>query len=175
MDTFFQVNAHDDIYQTKVSNVFNQVSFRPVPWVNMTFDSQVPLFNGKRGFTEIDSAIAFMPTSNLDVTVSHRYLDNNPFFANSSLLRLNVYYRLNDNWGASFSERYEFSAHQLQAQSYTVYRDLSSFVASLGLTVRDNNGVSDYGFLLSFTLKGIPRVSLPVGFDVNSVANDLTQ
>ena len=175
VDTFFQVNAYDPTYPSKVSNVFNQVSFRPVPWINATFDSQLPIFNGRRGFTEIDSAVAFMPTSKLDVVVSHRYLDNNPFFANSSLLRCNVYYRLDDNWGAGFTERYEFAAHQLQAQSYTIYRDLSSFVASLGLTVRDNNGVSDYGFLLNFTLKGIPRVSLPVGFDVNSVANDLTQ
>ena len=31
VDTFFQVNAYDPAYQTKVSNVFNQVSFRPVP------------------------------------------------------------------------------------------------------------------------------------------------
>jgi len=175
VDTFFQVNAYDPTYQSKVSNVFNQVTFRPLPWVNMTFDSQLPIFNGKRGFTEIDSAVQFMPTSNLDVAVSHRYLDNNPFFANSSLLRLNVYYRIDSNWSAGFSERYEFAAHQLQAQSYTIYRDLTSFVASLGLTVRDNNGVSDYGFLLNFTLKGVPRVALPVGFDVNSVANDLTQ
>ena len=175
VDTFFQVNAYDPAYQSKVSNVFNQVTFRPVPWVNMTFDSQLPIFNGKRGFTEVDTAVQFMPTSNLDVTISHRYLDNNPFFVNSSLLRLNVYYRLDDNWGAGFSERYEFSDKILQAQSYTIYRDLTSFVASLGLTVRDNNGVNDYGFLLNFTLKGVPRVSLPVGFDVNSVANNLTQ
>ena len=69
VDTFFQVNAYDPSYQTKVSNVFNQVSFRPLPWVNMTFDSQLPIFNGKRGFTEVDSAVQFMPTSNLDVTV----------------------------------------------------------------------------------------------------------
>ncbi len=175
VDTFFQVNAYDPTYPTNVSNVFNQVSFRPLPWVNATVNSQLPIFNGKRGFTEIDSAVQFMPTSKLDVVLSHRYLNDNPFFANSSLLRANVYYRIDDNWSAGFTERYEFSQHQLQAQSYTIYRDLSSFVASLGLTVRDNNGVSDYGFLLNFTLKGIPRISLPVGFDVNSVANDLTQ
>ncbi len=143
LDTFFQVNAYDPHASAvrSVSNVFNQLTFRPLPWVNVTIDSQLPMFNGKRGFTEIDSALAFRPTRNLDVTVSHRYLDNNPFFVNSSLLRLNVYYRLDDNWSAGFSERYEFAAHQLQAQSYTIYRDLSSFVASLGVTVRDNNGV----------------------------------
>ncbi len=175
VDTFFQVNAYDPSYPTRLSNVFNQITFRPLPWINATVDSQLPIFNGKRGFTEIDSALSIMPTSNLNIVLSHRYLDNNPFFANSSLLRFNVYYRLDDNWSAGFSERYEFSSHLLQAQSYTLYRDLTSFVASVGLTVRDNNGVNDYGFLFNLTLKGVPRVSLPVGFDVNRVADDLNQ
>ena len=86
-----------------------------------------------------------------------------------------MYYRFDDNWSAGFSERYEFAQKQLQAQSYTLYRDLSSFVASFGITVRDNNGIQDYGVVLNFTLKGVPRVNLPVGFDVNSVENNLTQ
>ena len=90
---------------------------------------------------------------------------------NSSLVSLGAYYRLNDNWSAAFTERYEFADHLLEAQSYTVFRDLSSFVASLGFTVRDNSGINDYGLLLSFTLKGVPKVSLPVGFDVNSITN----
>ena len=97
VDTFFQVNVYDPTYPTRVSNVFNQVTFRPLPWVNATVDSQLPILNGKGGFTEIDTAL------------------------------------------------------------------------------RNNNGVNDYGFLLNFTRKGVPKVSLPVGFDVNNVANDLTQ
>ena len=182
LDTFFQVNiVQPDNNATfantgsSVSNLFNQLTFRPLPWVNFTVDSQLPVFNGHRGFTEVDSSLQFQATRNLDLTISHRYLDNNPFFTNSSLLQFNAYYRLDDNWSAGFSERYEFAAHLLQAQSYTLYRDLSSFVASFGVTVRNNNGVSDYGLLLNFTLKGLPKVNLPVGFDVNSVENQLTQ
>ncbi len=182
LDTFFQANIYQpdqvatfaNTNQT-FSNLFNQFTFRPLPWVNLTIDSQLPVFNTKKGFTEVDTALQFQATSNLDFTVSHRYLDNNPFFQNSSLLRLNVYYRIDDNWAAGFSERYEFAQRLLQAQSYTLYRDLTSFVASLGVTVRNNNGVSDYGVVLNFTLKGIPKVSLPVGFDVNSLDNQLSQ
>ena len=182
LDTFFQVNIYQPDQNatfantnSTLSNLFNQLTFRPLPWVNLTIDSQLPVFNGKQGFTEIDTSLAFQATSNLDLTISHRYLDNNPFFMNSSLLQLNAYYRIDDNWSAGFSERYEFAVHQLQAQSYTVYRDLSSFVASFGITVRNNDGVMDYGVLLNFTLKGVPKVNLPVGFDVNSVENQLTQ
>lgn len=182
LDTFFQVNVYqpDQVAtfantRSTFSNLFNKFTFRPVPWVNLTVDSQLPVFNPSTGFTEVDTALQFQATSNLDFTVSHRYLDNNRFFNNSSLLKLNVYYRFDDNWAAGFSERYEFAAHLLQAQSYTLYRDLTSFVASLGLTVRNNNGVSDYGVVLNFTLKGIPKVSLPVGFDVNALDNQLSQ
>ena len=182
LDTFFQANLYqpDQVAtfantNSVFSNLFNQLTFRPLPWVNLTLDSQLPVFNPKSGFTEIDTALQFQATSNLDLTISHRYLDHNPFFANSSLLRFNAYYRLDDNWAAGFSERYEFAQHLLQAQSYTIYRDLTSFVGSLGLTVRNNNGVSDYGVVLNFTLKGVPKVSLPVGFDVNSLDNQLTQ
>ena len=175
VDSFFQVAVYDPLQRGRFSNLFNNITFRPLPWVNLTIDSQVPAFNPKDGFTEVDSALNMQATSNLDFNVSHRYLNNNPFFMNSSLVSLGAYYRLNDNWSAAFTERYEFAQHQLQAQSYTVYRDLSAFVASLGFTVRDNSGIDDYGLLLSFTLKGVPKVSLPVGFDVNSLANGVTQ
>ena len=174
LDTFFQI-GNDPNQRSNISNVFNQLTFRPVPWFTATVDAQIPIFTPHSGFTEIDSAVSFQTTRNLNISISHRYLDNNPFFVNSSLLRLNVYYRLDDNWAASFSERYEFASGVLQAQSYTVYRDLTSFVGSLGLTVRDNNGVTDIGIALNFTLKGIPRVSVPAGFDVDSVSNQATQ
>ena len=89
--------------------------------------------------------------------------------------------RLNDNWAVSAAERYEFADSTLEAQSYTIYRDLTSFVASFALTVQSNNSnttnktVNSYGVLLNFTLKGIPKVSLPVGFDVQSLANQTSQ
>ncbi len=182
LDTFFQVNIYQPDQNatfantnSTLSNLFNQMTFRPLPWVNFTVDSQLPVFNSRKGFTEVDTSLQFQATSNLDLTIQHRYLNNNPFFPNSSLVRFNAYYRLDDNWSAAFSERYEFAAHLLQAQSYTLYRDLSSFVTSFGVTVRNNNGVSDYGVLLNFTLKGVPKVNLPVGFDVNSVESQLTQ
>jgi lipopolysaccharide export system protein LptA len=174
VDSFFQVAKETPVQPSRFSNFFNNVNFRPLPWVTLTLDSQLPVFNGNKGFYDVDSALNFQVTSNLDLNVSDRYLDHNPFFQNSNLVSVGAYYRLNDNWAAGFSERYEFAQHQLQAQSYTVYRDLSSFVASLGFTVRDNDGIDDYGLLLSFTLKGVPKVNLPVGFDVNSVLNQST-
>ncbi len=186
MDTFFQANINnseqgDPNETSRFSNVFNQLTLRPVPWVNLTIDSQLPLLNPHTGFTEVDTALNFLPTSNVELTISHRYLNDNPFFLNSSLLGFTAFVRLNDNWAVSAAERYEFADSTLEAQSYTIYRDLTSFVASFALTVQSNNSnttnktVNSVGVLLNFTLKGIPKVSLPVGFDVNALGNQTSQ
>ena len=53
----------------------------------------------------------------------------------------------------------------LEQQRYAVYRDLSSWVASLGAIVRNNNGVNEYGVLLTFTLKALPKLSFDLNFD----------
>lgn len=174
VDTFFQANAYNPTTTGDFSNLFNQVTFRPLPWVSLILGSQFPVFE-RNGFTEVNTTLNFQVTSNTELQVSHRYLDNNPFFENSSLLQLGGYVRFDDNWAFGIVERYEFADHTLEAQSYTLYRDLTSFVASVGLTVQDNRGVNDYGLLVNFTLKGVPKVSLPVGFDVQSLTNQFAQ
>ncbi len=186
LDTFFQANIvsqtqSDPNESGTFSNVFNQLTFRPLPWVNLMVDSQLPIFNNSSGFTDVNTSLNFLPAPNVELTVSNRYLHNNPFFLNSNLFTVGGFLRINDNWALSAAERYEVADHTLESQSYTVYRDLTSFVASFAMTVRNNNGsvtnrgVNNYGFLLNFTLKGLPRVSLPVGYDVQSATSQVTQ
>ncbi len=207
VDSFFQANVINPYGSRRFSNVFNQLTFRPLPWFTLNLDTQFPLFDTATGasrrtnlasgssiadllsgstpnrsiggFTEINTALNFQVTSNLEVEVSHRFLENNPFFANSNLLRFGAYYRFDHNWAAGFTERIEFSDNVVEAQSYTLYRDLTSFVASVAVTVRNNSSATrtstnDYGVLFNITLKDFPRLNLPVGFDVNSLENQLS-
>ena len=62
---------------------------------------------------------------------------------------------------------YEMEDSTLEYQSYSVHRDLSSWVASLGGLVRDNRGVTDYGVVFSLTLKDFPQVSIPLDTNPN--------
>ena len=80
-----------------------------------------------------------------------------------------VDYRVNDNWALSFRDEYEFADNVLQNQVYQVHRDLSSWVASLGVSIRDNRGVNDFGVLLTFTLKDLPNVRLPFTLDPTAI------
>jgi hypothetical protein len=163
LDTYFDVNFVNPYDRTPYSNLFNTVRFNPLPWASFSVDSQVPAFD--KGFTEVNTNVTIQPISNLQLNFGHRYLNNNPFFLNSSLFTFGGYYRLNDNWGIAVSEQYEATTGLLEQQRYAVYRDLSSWVASVGAIVRNNNGVNEYGVLLTFTLKAFPKFGFDLNFD----------
>ena len=163
LETYFDVNFDNPYDRTSYSNFFNKLRFTPLPWATLIINSQVPAFD--KGFTEVNTNLIFQPAANVELSLGHRYLNDNPFFNSSSLFVVGGYYRLNDNWGVALQEQYEASTSILEQQRYAIYRDLTSWVASLGAVVRDNGGVKEYGFLLTFTLKAFPKLGLDLNFD----------
>jgi LPS-assembly protein len=161
LDTFFDVNFDNPYNRTDYSNLFNNIRFTPLPWMSFRVDSQVPAF--AKGFTEVNTIATVQPIANLQVNVGHRYLNDNPFFLDSSLFVFGGYYRFDDNWGIGVQEQYEASTGILEQQRYAIYRDLTSWVASLGGVIRDNEGVREYGVIFTVTLKAFPKF----GFDLN--------
>src|SRR5438552_1503270 len=166
LDTFFDVNFDNPYDRTDYSNFFNNLRFTPLPWMSFTVNSQVPAF--AKGFTEVDTLANVQPLSNVQLTVGHRYLNGNPFFQNSSLFVVGGYCRLNDNWGVGVSEQYEATTGILEEQRYSIYRDLSAWVASFGGVIRDNSGVNEYGVLFTITLKAFPKFGFDLNFDPTS-------
>lgn len=166
LDTFFDVNFDNPYNRTDYSNFFNNIRFTPLPWVSFSVNSQVPAFS--KGFTEVNTIASVQPLANLQVSVGHRYLNENPFFLDSSLFLVGGYYRIDDNWGVGVQEQYEAATDTLQQQRYSIYRDLSSWVASIGGIIRDNKGVKEYGFLFTVTLKAFPKFGFDLNFDPTS-------
>jgi hypothetical protein len=163
LETYLDVNFDNPFDRTRFSNLFNNLRFTPVPWAALVINSQLPAFDN--GFTEVNTTIAFQPVANLQLNFGHRYLNDNPFFDKSSLVVVGGYYRFDDNWGVGVQEQYEASTRTLEQQRYSVYRDLSSWVASVGAVIRDNGGVREYGVLLTFTLKAFPKFGFDLNFD----------
>jgi len=166
LDTFFDVNFDNPYDRTDYSNFFNNLRFSPLPWMSLTINSQVPAF--AKGFTEVNTYATVQPVANLQVNIGHRYLNSNPFFENSSLFLVGGYYRIDDNWGVGVQEQYEATSKTLEEQRYSVYRDLSSWVASVGGVIRDNQGVREYGLLFTVTLKAFPKFGFDLNFDPTS-------
>jgi lipopolysaccharide export system protein LptA len=163
LETYVDVNIDNPYDRTPYSNLFNRLRFTPLPWASLIINSQVPAFD--KGFTEVNTNIVVQPMANLQLSMGHRYLNTNPFFNNSSLFVLGGYYRVNDNWGFGLQEQYEATTGVLEQQRYSIYRDLTSWVASLGAVIRDNGGIKEYGVLLTFTLKAFPKFGFDLNFD----------
>jgi LPS-assembly protein len=166
LDTYLDVNFDNPYDRTDYSNLFNTIRFTPLPWVSFTVNSQVPAFD--QGFTSVDTIASVQPLANMQLSVAHRYLNGNPFFQDSSLFVVGGYYRINDNWGVGFQEQYEATTDTLEQQRYSIYRDLSSWVASFGGVIRDNKGVKEYGILFTVTLKAFPKFGFDLNFDPSS-------
>jgi hypothetical protein len=175
VDTFFDVNLdRPDFGNASVlsddgtfSNVYNRLRWQPLPWVGLRLDSQLPLLDS--GFTEVNTSLGFLVTRNLQLSVGQRYLNGSNQFADSNLATFGGYVHVNDNWGFSFNESYEFADSILESQTYEVHRDLSSWVASVGVNVRDNGGKEQFGVLFTMTLKDLPSVHIPLSLDAQSL------
>jgi hypothetical protein len=171
LDTFFDINIdRPDFGGFNVladtgtfSNIVNRLRWAPLPWVSLQFDSQLPLLD--TGFTEVNTSVNVMLNKAVSVSLGERYIDGNSQFPNSTLVTFGGYYRINDNWGLSCRDQYDFATSTLENQVYEIHRDLSSWVASLGLSVRDNGGVNEVAVLLSFTIKDLPNVHVPLSLD----------
>jgi lipopolysaccharide export system protein LptA len=166
LDTYFDVNFDNPYDRTDYSNLFNNLRFTPLPWMSFSVNSQVPAF--AKGFTEINTYATVQPIANLQLSIGHRYLNNNPFFLDSSLFVVGGYYRLDDNWGIGVQEQYEASTGILEQQRYAIYRDLTNWVASFGGVIRDNLGVKDYGVIFTITLKAFPKFGFDLSVDPTS-------
>lgn len=164
LETYIDVNFDNPFDNTQYSNFFNKINFTPLPWMSFAISSQLPVF--EKGFTEVDTSVSVQPIANLQISFAHRYLNSNPFFDNSSLYILSGYYRFNDNWGIGVREQYEGTTGIVEEQRFSIYRDLTSWVASVGAIIRDNGGgAKEYGVLLTFTLKALPKFSFDLNFD----------
>jgi hypothetical protein len=175
LNTFFDIDLQRPTFGNPAliadtgtfSNLFNTVTWLPLPWLSLSVVSQVPLFD--HGFYQINDNFTFQVTRDLSVGLGERYISGNSQFVDSNLVTLSGYYRINDNWAFSVAEQYEFETSTLEEQTYTVSRDLSSWIASIGLDVQNSGGVKSYGVILSFTLKDLPNVRLPLTLDPNSL------
>jgi lipopolysaccharide export system protein LptA len=166
LDSFVDVQFQNPYQPTDYSNLVNNIRFTPLPWMSLSVNTQVPAF--AKGFTEVDTVANVQPLANLQLTVAHRYLNGNPFFQDSSLFVVGGYYRIDDNWGIGVQEQYEGATGILEQQRYSIYRDLSSWVASFGGIIRDNNGSKEYGVLFTITLKAFPKFGFDLNFDPTS-------
>jgi len=163
INTYVDLFADDPEYDRSISNLYNEIFWRPLPWLTFFSDTQFPIGGSDYNFTELSHGVTWLPSNKLSITLNHQYVNDHPFVLDSSLISSTIYARINENWGFSMNHQYEIDDSTLQYQSYAFHRDLNSWIVSLGARVLDSKGgQGDYGIILSFTLKDFPQVSIPL-------------
>ncbi len=166
MNTYMDIFMNDPEFDRSTSNLYNDIIWRPLPWMKVDFETQFPIVGRGSGFRELSSHVTFMPNDALELSVGYRQLDSHPILKDSERVSLRAYARISESWGIGFYQRWELEDGTPEVQQYNVYRDFDSWTASLGLLVRDNrDNAEEYGIMLSFTLKEFPSVRLPLSID----------
>lgn len=166
MDTYLDALLEDPEMNRNFSNLYNDLQFQPLPWMSMGLETQFPLIDGGSGFNEFATYLRVMPTSNMELMLGYRWLNNHPVLEDSNRMDLRSFVRLSENWGIGTQHIMRFDDGTLELQQYTVHRDFGNWVAGIGLSSRDNTLKQEYGVLFSLSLKELPAVSLPFSIDM---------
>lgn len=170
LNTYADIFFDDPEFDRNVSNLYNDFFWRPLPWLQFNTEVQLPIGDSDFNYTEVNTGLTWMPVKNFSWSLGHAYFNGNPIFVDSNLFNSRIYARLSENWGFSMNHIYEAADHTLEYQSYSVHRDLSSWIFSLGGLIRQNRGTnsdSDFGIVFTMTLKDFPQASLPLDLDPN--------
>jgi len=161
VDTYFDSFFDDPEFNRSFSNLYNDVHWDPLPWLDVELETQFPLFNASN-FTEVATGVRLMPNEDLELRMEYRHLNTHPILRNSNQIVLETFARLNEYWGIGTHHRYEAEDSILELQQYSVHHDFDSFVGSVGFFHRNNRAEDEYGIMFSFGLKEIPSLSLPI-------------
>ncbi|YCM44339.1 hypothetical protein V2O64_23830 [Verrucomicrobiaceae bacterium 227] len=161
LDTYFDSFFEDPEFNRSFSNLYNDLQWNPLPWLEVELETQFPLFNDSN-FTEVASGVTFMPNEDLEMRISYRHLNAHPILRDSNQIILETFARLNEYWGIGTYHRYEAEDNVLELQQYNLHHDFDSFVGSVGLFHQNNTSDDEYGIMFSFGLKEIPSLSLPI-------------
>ncbi len=168
LSTYIDVDPLQKSYPQTTSNLFNELSFQPVPWLRVDFLASTDVHTG--GYHEYNTSLQWQITQPMVLRLTHRFLNNSDFFRDSNQLSAQWFVRINENWAFSTSHTFEFSETQqrisnfLRSQEYTLHRDLSSWRATLSMRWDYNTASQDeFSIFLSFTLKAFPEVVIPIG------------
>lgn len=165
MDTFIDGFIDDPEGDRIFSNLYNELLWKPVPWLEVRVETQFPIITGGSGFVEFNTDFRFLPTEDLEFSIGYRNLGNHPVLIDSNRIETRIYNRLNEDWGIGMQHSFELADGTLEFEQYTLHRDLGNWVAGMGLSHRDNRLQQEYAVVFSLTLKDFPSSSLPFNID----------
>lgn len=167
LDSYLDGYLDDPELDRHFSNFYNDLIWSPLPWLAVDVETQFPLLNAGSRFTEIVTGLKFMPTPDFEFSISNSNLHSHPYLLDSNQINLRAYWRCNEKWGLGVLQQWELDDSTLELEQYTLHRNYDNWVISSGITHRNNRLGEEFGFLLNFTLKDFPSVTLPFSLEAD--------
>lgn len=171
-ENFHQSREMGILSDDVLSHVYNEILFKPVPWLTVDHYSALGLSGDE--FDEVNNKVTWQVHPALDFRVNHFYLNNvnysaiggSPAFVlnDSHVFSVGTFWRLNENWKVSQDLYFEGDSGTLSEQRYSIYRDLGAWNTAVSTAFRDNinNGDDEFTVYLSLTLKAFPAANISV-------------
>ncbi|HTR40466.1 MAG TPA: LPS assembly protein LptD, partial [Pseudomonadales bacterium] len=143
--------------QQTFSDLYSDLAFKPRSW--LTFQSQIR-YDVNDGHVNLAfHQISFSPNDRWSLGIGNWYLRDGFVDSGDDVISGSFFYRINDNWGFRTSQYYNAETGRLQAQMYSLYRDMRSWTAALTMRVINNGGGQplDLGVAFSVSLKAMPH------------------
>lgn len=169
--TYIDIDHESRYYNdNETSNLYNDIKFRPVPWLTFEGFASTHLYND--GFHEYNSRITWQIARPLQLRIGSRYINGFDFFPNSNQFYLNWFWRLNESWSFETRHVFEVEDSTLEMQEYSIYRDFTSWRMAFVTQIRNNRENADeFAFYLTFTMKNFPEASIPLGYELDEDAS----
>ena len=157
--------------ESAFGDLFSDLEIKPRSSLTLSSGIRYSLATGRLRYA--NTMASFEPGANWSLAIGHRYFRKDPEFgvdSGQNLLTAGASLRLNENWAARARLRYEAEDGVLEEQQYGLYRDFRSWTAELSFRLLNHRArPTEYGVVLLFSLKAIPRFHLGQDTDRNSM------
>ncbi|MGJ8675967.1 MAG: LPS-assembly protein LptD [Akkermansiaceae bacterium] len=161
LNTYLDVFFNDPEFDRDISNLYNDLSWQPLPWMRLNLETQFPIASDESDFHEYTGNITFMPSRSTEIALGYRELANHPTLEDQQLVTLSAYKRITEAWGIGMYQRWDLDENNIESQQYNIYHNFDSWTASMGIYTFDRGSQNEYGFMLNFTLREFPSINLP--------------
>lgn len=160
---FVDYNADSDDDESKYSNLYSYLRFRPSERLRFTLESQTPTFGEGYDFRRYSLSASYMPFAWLEGTFGYRSIQNHPVLKDAEQLYVQENLRFNERYSFCGRWYFDMESHRVPIQEYSLYRHCGAWYVGATLFLRDNGGKKEEGLGFSFTLSETGS-ALPVKF-----------
>ncbi len=162
-NTFFNINLDQNDTLTEYSNLYSVLEMNPSERIKIISDVQVPIVQQGNDFTSTTHTIRYQVTRWMEVDLGHRYTYSDSLQYNSEQINWKLNLRLNENYSLASEMYLDRNLNSIPLQQYSIFRNMGAWQMGATLFFRDNGGVRETGFGLSFSLIEA-NASTPVNF-----------